>query len=78
MLPGHRFVSSLQVLLILICVIVGLPVPLQPLPILFLNLMIDGAPAMSISAEVQGTKPYISTFISARHASQEGWQSSER
>ena len=40
-----------QVFVILTSVIVGLPVPLGPLGILFLNLAIDGVPAMSLSIQ---------------------------
>ncbi|MFN4352894.1 MAG: HAD-IC family P-type ATPase, partial [Hylemonella sp.] len=40
-----------QVILIFVCVSVGLPAPLTPLSILFLNLSIDGLPAMCMSVE---------------------------
>eukprot|EP01138_Halocafeteria_seosinensis_P007500 gb/GECG01007666.1/.p1 GENE.gb/GECG01007666.1/~~gb/GECG01007666.1/.p1 ORF type:complete len:1185 (+),score=147.29 gb/GECG01007666.1/:1-3555(+) len=40
-----------QVFIILTAVIVGTPVPLGPLGVLFLNLAIDGVPAMSLSVQ---------------------------
>lgn len=40
-----------QVCIIIIAISTGLPNPIQPIPILFLNLAIDGAPAMAMSVE---------------------------
>lgn len=41
-----------QVLLVLCATVVGLPHPLEPLSILFLNLAVDTVPAMAMSLEV--------------------------
>jgi Ca2+-transporting ATPase len=40
-----------EVLLVLTCVIVGWPLPLQPMQILWINLATDGFPALALAAE---------------------------
>jgi P-type Ca2+ transporter type 2C len=40
-----------QVLVILVSVLIGMPAPLEPLQILFINLITDGAPAIALSIE---------------------------
>jgi Ca2+-transporting ATPase len=40
-----------QVLVILIAVLIGMPAPLEPLQILFINLITDSAPAIALSIE---------------------------
>ncbi|CAN0415290.1 unnamed protein product, partial [Ectocarpus fasciculatus] len=40
-----------QVLVILLSVLIGLPAPLEPLQILFVNLITDGVPAIALSIE---------------------------
>lgn len=40
-----------QVLVILVAVLVGMPSPLEPLQILFINLITDGTPAIALSIE---------------------------
>jgi P-type Ca2+ transporter type 2C len=53
----QRFVSFLlstnfaEILVIFICIVIGLPSPLEPLQILFLNLASDGLPALALSRE---------------------------
>jgi P-type Ca2+ transporter type 2C len=40
-----------QVLVILVSIIIGIPTPLEPLQILFINLITDGMPAIALSIE---------------------------
>ncbi len=43
--------NSVQMALILLCVIIGLPIPLSPLAILFVNLATDGMCSVALSME---------------------------
>jgi Ca2+-transporting ATPase len=55
--PSFRFVlfligtNTVQVLFILLCVAIGVPIPLSPLAILFINLATDGMCSVALSME---------------------------
>jgi len=51
--------NTAEVMLILLAVIIGLPSPLTPLQILYLNLVTDGAPAIALALEQ--TEPGLMT-----------------